>query len=216
MCASDARIRAPWRRVLTAVVLGLAALSAHAESDKDAEQLKRLKLQMRQAQQHQQAAQEAQAQAEQARQQAELSLKAQDADLQKQRAAAGSATRKAAALDKELTQLKADHERLKAELAALTEKHQGLQAASKAAQDKAAAEALRLTQDGQLLTQRVQRCTADNATLVALGHELLTRYANKGIGEVLSANEPFIQKGRVTLENFQATYAQRIDAAKTP
>ncbi len=213
MCASDQ----PKHRVLrsvTALALALSATVTWAQADKDAEQLKRLKLQVRQAQQQQQEAQDAQAKADQARQQAEQSLKTLDGDVQKQRAAAGNAQRKAAALDKELAQLKGEHERVKAELAAITEKHQLLQASSRSAQEKAIASEARLTQEGQQLTQQLQRCTADNGTLVSLGHELLVRYENKGIGDVLSASEPFVQTGRVKLENFKAQYGQRIEAAK--
>lgn len=214
MCASDSRFIVRGRHVLMTCALGLLAVVAHAEPDKDAEQLKRLKLQVRQAQQQQQQAQEAQATADQARQQAEQSLKAQDSDLQKQRAAASSAQRKAAALDKELGQLKGDIERLKAELVALTEKQQALLASSKVAQEKAAATEARLKQEQEGLGQRLFVCVSDNKTLVNLGRELLTRYEEKGIGEVLSANEPFVQTGRVKLENFKAAYSQRLEAAE--
>lgn len=213
MCASDQ----PKLRLATgllAVAMAVCAPLAFAQADKDAEQTKRLRLQMRQIQQQQQQAQEAQAQAEQARQKAEQSLKAQEGELQKQRATAGSAQRKAATLEKDLDKLKADNERLKAELAALAEKQQAQQAASRTAQEKAVATETRLTQEGQQLGQQLQRCKADNQSLVSLGQELLARYEAKGIGEVLSANEPFVQTGRVKLENFKAAYGQRIEAAK--
>ena len=72
-------------RGLIALSLAVSASVVFAQSDKDAEQTKRLRLQMRQIQQQQQEAQEAQAKADQARQQAEQSLKAQESDLQKQR-----------------------------------------------------------------------------------------------------------------------------------
>ncbi len=67
-----------------------------------------------------------------------------------------------------------------------------------------------LTAQGQSLAS----CRADNATLAALGHELLARYENKGLLDVFQENEPFVQAGRVTLENAQATYAERLAKAR--
>ena len=51
------------------------------------------------------------------------------------------------------------------------------------------------------LNTRLGQCLKDNSELVTLGQDLLQRYENKGLGEVLGANEPFIQAGRVRLEN---------------
>lgn len=192
-------------------VLALSSMTAHAQSDKDAEQVKRLRLQMRQVQQQHQQAQEAQAKAEQARLQAEASLKTQEGELDKQRGAASSASRRAAALAKELEALKPEHERTLAELATLKARYEALQASAKAAQAQAAeAEAHLRAQATQLGTQ-LQRTRADNASLVELGRELLKRYEEKGLGEVFSAKEPFLQVGRVKLENFLAEYGRRID-----
>lgn len=192
-------------------VLAFASLSAHAQSDKDAEQVKRLRLQMRQVQQQQQQAQEAQAKAEQARLQAEASLKSQEGELDRQRGAASTASRRAAALARELDALKPEHERTLAELATLKARYEALQASAKAAQAQAAeAEAHLRAQVTQLGTQ-LQRTRADNASLVELGRELLKRYEEKGLGEVFSAKEPFVQVGRVKLENFLTEYGRRID-----
>ena len=50
--------------------------------------------------------------------------------------------------------------------------------------------------------------------LAELGLELLQRYENKGMAEVLTASEPFVQTGRVKLENLKAEYERRIQAAR--
>ena len=50
--------------------------------------------------------------------------------------------------------------------------------------------------------------------MAELGLDILQRYENKGMTEVLSAKEPFVQTGRVQLENLKADYQRRIDAAR--
>lgn len=183
---------------------------AHAQADKDAEQLKRLRLQVRQMQQQQQQAQEAQAQADRARQQAEQSLQSQAADLASQRANAASASRRSSALGKELDALRAEHDKTKAELAALKQQHEAAGLALKTASAREAG----LSQAAQALASQLQRCGSDNVALAELGLDILQRYENKGMTEVLSAKEPFVQTGRVRLENLKADYQRRIDAAR--
>lgn len=212
MCASDFSFNRPsaWSTRLVGLTLAFVATLAHAQVDKDAEQLKRLRLQLRQMQQQQQQAQEAQVQADRARQQAEQSLQSQAADLASQRANAASATRRSSALGKELEALKAEHERTKGELVALKQQHQ----ASALALEASSVREVRLTQAAQGLSAQLQRCGTDNAALAELGLDILQRYENKGVAEVLSANEPFVQTGRVKLENLKADYQRRIDAAR--
>jgi len=204
-------------RGLIAVVLSLTSAMACAQADKEAEQLKRLKLQMRQVQQQQQESQEAQAKADQARQQAEKALKAQDADLQKERAAATGASRKVGALSKELETLKAEHARLKteaAELLALSAQQKAQMAADKLALEKASAAEVRSLSERTQLDVELQQCATHNAELASTGLELLSRYENKGMAEVMSAKEPFVQAGQVRLENLKAEYTRRVQASR--
>ncbi len=204
-------------RSLIAVTLSVASAMAFAQSDKEAEQLKRLKLQMRQIQQQQQESQEAQAKADQARQQAEQALKANEADLQKERSAASGASRKAAALAKELEALKAEHTRVTTELAeamAMNTQQKAQLAAAKTALEAASATEARSLQARTQLDAELQQCATHNADLASTGLELLNRYENKGVGDILSVNEPFVQTGRVKLENLKAEYTRRIKAAQ--
>lgn len=223
MCASDTlsasrltsrTLTQGAKALLLPIVLVAASMVANAQSDKDAEQVKRLRLQMRQIQQQQQEAQEAQAKADQARLQAESALKSQEGELQKQRSAASSAGRRAATLAKELDALKPEHERVVAELAALKAQHQALTTSAKAAQAQASETEASLRAQVGSLTSQLQKATADNLALAELGLELLQRYENKGMAEVLSASEPFVQTGRVKLENLKADYERRIQAAR--
>lgn len=216
MFASDPSLHSVLRGLI-AFTLAISASLAHAQADKEGEQLKRLKLQMRQIQQQQQESQEAKAQAEQARAQAEQTLKAQDGDLQKQRAAAAGASRKATALSQELDASKAEAARLKAELAearAAVEQQKAQLATAKLSLDKASATESRSLQERGQLTAQLQQCVAHNADLADTGLDLLARYEGKGLGAVLSGSEPFLQTARVKLENLQAEYKRRIKAAQ--
>jgi len=203
--------------VWTALLLAAMSVgTVTAQSDKDAEQLKRLRLQMRQLQQQSQASQEAQAQAEQARLKAERSLSSQSADLERERSAAGSASRRAGALQKELTELKAAHQQALATLASTDEQLKALQQSSRLAQQQAQDTQGQLRSRGEQLASDLGRCTTHNAELVVLGKELWQRYEDKGIAEVMGAAEPFVQTARVRLENLQAEYARRISQASMP
>lgn len=217
MCASDqglSKVSVGWGLLAGVAMATLCFIgSAHAQSDKDAEQVKRLRLQLRQVQQQSQSAQTAQAQAEQARLKAEQSLKQQEGELDRERTAAGSAARRAASAQKELSTLQAEHQRVTAELAAVSEQLKALQSSSTSAQQSAKATETALRSRGEQLTAQLGRCTGHNAELVQLGQELWRRYENKGLGEVLGANEPFFQTARVKLENLQAEYARRIQGA---
>ena len=51
------------------------------------------------------------------------------------------------------------------------------------------------------LAGRQAQCSKDNAELYQVGQDLLARYEDKGLAEVLYAKEPVMQLGRVKLEN---------------
>lgn len=213
MCASDRQ----WglaKPALLALVLALSHTGVWAQADKEAEQLKRLRLQVRQSQQQLQQAQETLAQTEQARQRAEASQKAQDQALSRHKGVAEAAGRRAGSLARELDLLKGTLSTTQTELQALKAQHLALSESAERARAQAAdAEARWRAQVSQLQAQ-LQRARQDNAVLADLGLELLERYEHKGLREVLSANEPFVQTGRVRLENLKASYQGRIDAAR--
>jgi chromosome segregation ATPase len=204
-------------RALSAAGLALALgiTSAHAGNDREAEQLKRLKLQLRQVQQDQAAAQAAaQAQAAADKAAMEASVKAAKNEAGATKAAVGAATRKAQALSTELQAVKDERAQLTEQVAAL-QKQLAL-AQAKASQEAADSQNALIDQKArfQVLAQENRQCRADNATLVDLGKDLLNRYENKGLGAVLASNEPLLQIGRVKLENLAETYRDKLDAAK--
>ena len=64
------------------------------------------------------------------------------------------------------------------------------------------------------LAGRQAQCSKDNAELYQVGQDLLARYEDKGLAEVLYAKEPVVQLGRVKRENLAAQYRERLDAGE--
>lgn len=211
MCASKLIGR------LVAVMLVAISLSggAHAEGDRSQEQLRRLKMQLRQVQQDQEAAvQEARAKADADKAAMSQTLKSAQGEAVAQRAAAGAASRRLRALTDELDALKKDKADLTAQLLQIKQ----------ALEESRAKAAEQQSQSGQTiaswqgrhkqLSEVNDQCRANNAELYLLGSELLTRYDNKGLADILTSQEPFIQTARVTLENTKAQYQDKLDAAR--
>lgn len=203
------------RPILLAACATLALLAGSAQAaDKEQEQVKRLRLQMRQLQQEQSSLQEAQAKADQEKQQAEKALKSASAELQGQRQAVTANVRRANALAQEVAALKEEKIRLEQQTQALT---QQLEQANQTAQ---ASKAQFLQTEGELkgknqaLAVRIDQCAAQNVQLHQLGSELLQRYEDKGLRQVLATQDPFLQLARVQLENVKAEYQDKLDAAR--
>lgn len=66
--------------------------------------------------------------------------------------------------------------------------------------------------EGQLtaMTERNTRCTEDNAKLSAISSELLKKWWDKGVGDVLAQREPLTQVGKVEMEHLQQEYSGKI------
>ncbi|MDE2401322.1 MAG: hypothetical protein KGL90_06625 [Burkholderiales bacterium] len=214
MFASDQRLRVWTRAVLVLACVAGCATGASAQSnDREQEQLKRLKLQMRQVQQEKAALEEAQSKTAQENSSLAQALKSAQSEANGQKAAA----RKLGGLKVEVAALQQERAALTEQVALLQKQLDESKAEAHAQQGKAQTGAValsELTSKHQALAQKQEVCRQDNATLLALGHELLTRYDNKGFGDVLGAKEPFFQLARVTLENHSAEYRNKLDAAR--
>lgn len=214
MCASKQIVMAASRGVMLAVALVAASGAVHAQSDREQEQVKRLRLQMRQLQQDQAAMQEAQAKADRDKQQAESSLKEAKSQLDGQRAAASGASRKVAALSTELAALKDERARLAEQVDKLSKQL----AESTSTSQSNAARFKQVEGDlsgrNQALTAGLDACRSRNADLYKIGADLLARYENKGLLDVVSGADPFLQIERVRLENIKAEYQDKLDAAR--
>jgi len=199
-------------------LMGLATgMGAHAQSaqDREQEQVKRLKLQMRQLQQDQAAQQEAQAKLEQDRLKAEQALKGLQSELSGHKQAAVVSSHRASALAGELAGVKKERDALQAQVQQLT---QQMQEASQAAQRKLdeqqkASQAQALS-SAKGYEARIDQCRTQNAQMYQVGADILAQYEHKGVREALGAHDPFLQYSRVKLENFKADYQDKLDAAR--
>ncbi len=220
MFASDlsSKRRAVGHACAAWLAMGLMCMTSHAsaaDGDRSQEQVRRLKQQLRQVQQQQEAA-VAEAQTRAASEKATLSktLQAAQGEAAAQRQAAGVAARRLQALTAEIDALKAGLAAKEAELEQLKHGAQTLRAQAEAEQSKAQAALASATQRQQQTAQALGQCRSHNGELVELGQELLQRYDDKGLLDMFSGTEPFLQAGRVKLENARAAYQDKIDALK--
>lgn len=205
----------PWR-ALWALTLVMASGVALAQSaDRDQEQIKRLRQQIRQLQQqHTAALQAATVGAASTKAADEQALAQARADSTGQRQAANAAQRRATALASDLASAQDGNQRLKAEVADLTAQLNNAQQAAQQAQARHQQEqTTQLARHEALLGTQAQ-CQRRNGELHALGMALLTRYEQKSVADVLAGHEPFVQSARVRLENEQAAYQDQLDAAR--
>ena len=224
MCASS-RLR-----VAAACLMAALALPAGAQSNtREQEQVRRLRQQVQQLQQQQaaqqqqqlavqqQAAQIAAAQATQAK----TALDAAQAAQVELRRANASQARGAAEARNEIEQVRTSGAALQARLdqtqAELQEGKRSLVQSRSEGADTARRLAARETQLGELAERHVrqaqglQQCIVNNQALRDLGGDLMQRYADKGVADVLAQNEPFLQTRRVALENLLQGYQDKLD-----
>ena len=224
MCASS-RLR-----VAAVCLLAALALPAGAQSNtREQEQVRRLRQQVQQLQQQQaaqqqqqlavqqQAAQIAAAQATQAK----TALDAAQAAQVELRRANASQARGAAEARNEIEQVRTSGAALQARLdqtqAELQEGKRSLVQSRSEGADTARRLAARETQLGELAERHVrqaqglQQCIVNNQALRDLGGDLMQRYADKSVADVLAQNEPFLQTRRVALENLLQGYQDKLD-----
>lgn len=216
MCAS--------RRTLAALLmLGLAGGAAYAQSAPGREQelIRRLRQQVQQLQQaqseQQQAAQKAMAELAAAQKRAEAAL----ADSGRARGAVATQAKNVAELRTERDALATERDVLKRQVdEARAEIERRTQAEAALRAEAAQRQALLATREAtyaslwqrhQAQAQGLQACIDANAKLHALGLEFLDRYENKGASELWSQREPFLQFGRVKLENLLQGYREQLD-----
>jgi len=215
MCGSDFKLGGLSLGLLSLVLWGAGLASPAMAADREQELINRLRTQNRQLEQELSAAQEARAKAEsQAKAAPAPVAKPPEAstsrELKLAKAASGAAARRVAELEKELQGAKD----------ALAESGKEKQALAQKVSDqegqlnRGLVEADKAKQVQQSLSAQHEQCRADNAKLYATGAELLKLYQDKGLAAVLGSKEPFLQVGRVQLENVGAQYAEALKASK--
>jgi len=207
------------------VLLGCWVLTGAAfaqQATREQEQLRRLRQQVQQMTQEHTDAQAAAQKSSTEYASLQQRLKQAEAGGGSSQAKLGVAQRQLVMLDAELTTLKAEHAALLAQQAEaktaqaqtttrLTQTSTELARSQQAlASREAAFNALSTEQ--KALDGRYQQCTAQNTALAELGSEVISRYANRGMDEMLALREPFVQTRRVALENLVLTYRERLDA----
>jgi chromosome segregation ATPase len=115
--------------------------------------------------------------------------------------------------DKAITQLKSQLDDDTTQIATLTDSlKQWKTAYDQTSQLAAAKEAARaqLEMQAALLKRTVDDRESKNLALYQLGSEILKRYENFGLGDALTAREPFIGVSRVKLENMVQDYKYKL------
>lgn len=206
------------KRVLVlACLMAAGAVQAQEKSGREAEQLRRLRQQVQQLQQQfsseQQKSQQAQSEARQARDGATAEVEQANEALRAARSRAQSVQARVSQLERELGDLRVEHAEQSRQFTdarrALDERTRVAsetgQRLQKSENDLAGFKAqLSHAQTG------LQQCSARNAALFALGNEVIDRFEQRTLGERVGQGEPFLQMGRVRLENLAEGYRDRL------
>lgn len=208
----------PSSRLALFLLLALGASdAAHADSDDPQarlrEQLRRTTVELRNTQDENAALKAKQAEAD--RQQQELT--AQVTQLKQQLAQSDALAKQAAdakaQLDEATQHLQTEEAQLEQERTNLAKWQAAYQQAADVARTRDA-DAKRLAASDADHTRRLDDCVGKNLALYKLGLEILDRYQNKDLGDVLGEAEPFTQLARVKLENQVQDYQDKLDDQK--
>ncbi len=225
MFGSDRVVMSAFRGAGVALCLSLLASGAQAQSSSAAgdENVRRLRMQVRQLQQEQTALQEARSKADAERAALQQELESLRADLVRQKASSGAASGRAAALTRDIAAIRSERDTLaqrldEAEKALRTtsDLHANCQRDLGSTRRDMGAAQQSLSEANVRLDGRLKQCTTYNRELHEIGTDLLKRYENKGFGEVLGTREPFIQKARVRLENLSEEVRGKLEARRLP
>jgi chromosome segregation ATPase len=211
-----------WRVWALLSGLVLTGTAAAQQPTREQEQLRRLRQQVQQLTQEQNDAQAAAQKSSTENASLQQRLKQAESGGGSSQAKLAAAQKQRVLLEAELTSLKADHAALQARQAEtktaqtltttrLTQTNAELARSQQALASREAAFNDLSTQQ-KSLDSRYQQCTAQNTALAELGSEVITRYANRGMDEMLALREPFVQTRRVALENLVLSYRERLDA----
>ena len=209
---------------IVVLCLFLGSVQAQTSNTREQEQLRRLRQQLQQLQaeqsQAQQQAQRATAESNKLTEQ----LKAAQAESARSRAIVAQRSREGAALEAERAAWATEKNSLQAELGRLKQTQDDSSLRLQRTSTELTETRVRLTtsetagaglrRERSLVGELLDKCSANNTELLRVGHELLGRYGNFGIGETLAAREPFLQFKRVQLENLAQDYRSRIDGQR--
>lgn len=198
----------------TLLACGPAWAADDAKGGREKEALRRAQMALRQAQAKLQAVQDEKAQLQ--TQHSALEAKAAEADKE-----LANTQAQVRSLRNELARSQAEGKRLGTELASLKASSQAEQTALQGRVDDLGR---RLSESQQTLvnvtqllshsTQALSTAEEKNRQLYAIGRNVIERYHNKGLGEVLAQQEPVFGLREVTLENEAETLRTQIEAQR--
>jgi chromosome segregation ATPase len=204
--------------LLALCVASLTAQVACAQSAPEAKQLRRLQMQLQNAQQQLQEAQAAKAKVEADKAAADKAA----ADLARLSGALKGQLRKAG---EELKSAEAERSRLTTAVAGLEQQVVEQKRASEdalAQKGRELAQFTRVRDEQQAQLQRrhdeqlalVGECSARNTRLIQLSAELLDRYRNKSVSDVLKQRDVVLGLGDVQMFNLVQSYRDKADAER--
>jgi len=204
-----------WFTVVLTLMLMAPAFNALAQAGDDAKKAaRRAQLQMQQLQQQAEEAQAAKAKVESDKAVLDKTVVEQGQQMAKLKGALPKVQERLKAVEAERTELAAKVAALEKQLAdqkAGAEAAQATTERNTKQRDEQQA-ALQRKHDAQLA--QVGECSAKNERLVKLSAELLDRYRNKSVAEVLNQRDPVLGLGDVQMFNLVQDYRDKADAER--
>lgn len=203
------------QRLALSTLILLAAVPALAQSSDEARKAaRRAQLQVQQAQQEAQAAQAAKSKLETDKAELDKKLAAQSQQL-------GQLKGTVPKLQEKLKGVESERDELAAKVAALEKELADRKLAAEAAaaagertlkqRDEAQA---RLKREHEAQVALVGECSAKNDRLLRLSAELLDKYRNKSVGDVLQQRDPVLGLGDVQMFNLVQEYRDKAEAER--
>lgn len=199
------------RMMVLLALLSAPVASGWAQSEAD-QQIRQLRLQVRQSMQMARDAQQDAAKASQAAETARSERDSLAGELESTEAQRSKLAASVGYLGSERKRLEAQVAELEASLAKERAAHEDTRGRlASQTRERLAAEASFARENQALLT-----CRQHNGELAGAAEDLLNAYEEKGVFSVLGEHEPFTGIGRVRLENLLETYRDKVGDAREP
>lgn len=210
--------------ILTAAILAMTSAAAFAQegaaakqANRDREMLRRVQAAQRQAEDARAAAEQEKARVEGLLEEARSRAKAVESGVVQERRRSGELQRRLDALERDAASLRQERDALSARLEAARGElasaiaELGRRQETIETRDR---EVGRLQLSVAESTDANMACQEKNRELASIARELLARYRDVGVFDVLQRREPFTGVRRVQVENLLEDYAGRVEATR--
>lgn len=203
------------QRLLLSSLILMAAVPAYAQSADDAKKAaRRAQLQVQQAQQQAQEAQAAKAKLETDKAELDKKVAAQSQQVASLKGALPKLQEKLKAAESERDELAAKVAALEKDLAERKLAAEAAAAAGERTLKQRDEEQARLKREHDAQVALVGECSAKNERLLHLSAELLDKYRNKSVGDVLKQRDPVLGLGDVKTFNLVQEYRDKAEAER--